>query len=128
MKKRAGFTQEERYKLYLGQIERALRTKDFLPYFLMSRGPDLKICPIHGKNKGLVLRVDDPYWIDYPMRKHPDCKRRVRQLTKREYEKKKREGVLDPDAPPILDEHGRLTGNREKRYIPITANPIFPEG
>lgn len=125
MKKVKGFTQEESFKMYIAQVERAQRTKKALPYFILSRGPALNPCPVHRKNEGLVLPVDDLYWIDFPMRKQPECKCRVRGLSIREYERIKQQGTQDPDAPQTLDEKGNPTGLKEKRYIPIKEKPIL---
>jgi hypothetical protein len=72
---------------YIGQLERAQRTIRTHPYFLLQKGPAPEPCPVHAKDWGLILSVDDDYWIEYPMEEHPGCKCRVRQMNKREHEK-----------------------------------------
>lgn len=110
---------------YMDQVERAQRNKNVLPYFILSRGPVAKPCPVHGKNEGLVLPVDHDYWVNFPMREHPECKCRVRIMSRHEYKKRKVEGIQDPDAPAILNEKGLYTGHREKRLVPIKETPIL---
>lgn len=71
----------------------------------------------------MILPVDHEYWRQFPMREHPECKCRVRQVSKREYERLLREGIPDPDAPPVLDANGNRTGHIEPRTIPAKLVP-----
>ncbi|MFV8387698.1 regulator of ribonuclease activity A [Vibrio parahaemolyticus] len=109
---------------YASKLKQAQKTKRALPYLTIMLGPTIEPCPVHTKNKGLVLPVDHPYWTDYPMRKTDECKCGLRQISKYEYAKLKVDGILDPLAPPILDEEGNLTGRRQKILIPIVEEPI----
>ena len=104
------------------QFERAQRTKDSHPYFLLTRGPAPK-CPIHGNDENLVLSVDHPYWKTFQPRSIPECKCGIRQVSFIEFERLLSDGYQDPDAPPIRDDKGRMTGHREKRNIPIKLSP-----
>ncbi|MEF1311414.1 regulator of ribonuclease activity A [Vibrio mytili] len=95
-----------------------------MPYITIMLGPTKEPCPIHAKNKGLVLPVEHRYWTDFPMRETDECKCSIRQVSKHEYQKLKVAGILDQLAPPILDEDGNLTGHREKILIPIVEEPV----
>lgn len=117
------FGNKDMNERYLAQIERAQRTKSSHPYFLLTRGPYPKPCPIHGKDEGLVLPVDNEYWIERPMKEHPECKCHVRAISKREYEKIKIEGVPDPDAPTILNDKGLPAGRKEIILMQIKETP-----
>lgn len=102
---------------YFALLERVLRTKEFIPYLLLQRGPSASPCPVHGRNENLVLAADDPYWRQMPIGHHPACLCIVRQVPKREFQRLKVSGVQDPDAPPILSSTGELTGLHENRMV-----------
>ncbi|ENM6410836.1 regulator of ribonuclease activity A [Vibrio parahaemolyticus] len=109
---------------YASKLKQAQKTKRALPYLTIMFGPTIDLCPVHAKNKGLVLPVDHPYWTDYPMRETDECKCSIRQISEYEYAKIKVNGILDPLAPPILDENGKRTGHRQKVLIPIAEEPV----
>ena len=87
-------------KRYAKQLERARRNKKSHPWLLLRHGPTVEPCPIHAKNDGLVLPVDDSYWTDYPMRSIPECRCGVRCIRKREYERLKEKGKIK-EAPVL---------------------------
>lgn len=108
---------------YKRQLERAQRTKKSHSYFLLCRGPAEHPCPVHSMDWGLVLHIDDDYWISFPMKEHPGCKCNVRHISNRDYERIKREGIQDPYAPAIYNEDGYNTGHRVQRKVPIKEAP-----
>lgn len=107
------------------QFKRARQTQDSHPWLLLSGGPTREPCPVHAPDFGLVLPVDDPYWQQYPLRRHPGCKCRVRQISRREFERLQREGVQVPpsEGTAIRDAHGRLTGRHKDVRMPIKTRP-----
>lgn len=112
-------------KALAGQFRRAQRAKESHPWFLLSSGPTEEPCPVHAPDFGLVLPVDDPYWKRYPLRRQPGCKCRVRQVSKREFEQLKRDGVQVPasEETAIRNENGRLTGHHRDIRMPIKTKP-----
>ena len=71
-----------------GEWQRIQRTKAGLPYLLYELGPSENHRPHHVTKAGIILPVDDPFWrVWYP----PNgwgCKCRVRQITRREAERR----------------------------------------
>ncbi len=80
---------------YEQKLKQALRQKSVMPYLTIILGPTKEQCPVHTKNKGLVLPVDDRYWTEFPMRETSACRCSIRQVSKYEYQKLKAEGVLE---------------------------------
>ncbi len=80
---------------YEQKLKQALRQKSGMPYLTIILGPTKEQCPVHTKNKGLVLPVDDRYWTEFPMRETSACRCSIRQVSKYEYQKLKAEGVLE---------------------------------
>lgn len=80
---------------YEQKLNEALRLKRLIPYLTIIIGPTKELCPVHAKNKGLVLPVEHSYWIDFPMQETAACRCSIRGVTKYEYQKLKIEGVLE---------------------------------
>lgn len=80
-------------KHYASKLAQAQKTKRVFPYLTIILGPMPEPCSMHGKNKGLVLPVDHPYWTEFPMRETDDCKCSIRQISKHEYAKLKAQGI-----------------------------------
>jgi len=110
----------EQYKV---QVEQAKKTIKTHPWFLLSTGPSLKPCSIHSGNEGLVLPVNHNYWLEYPLKTYEGCKCKFRKLSKREFERLKQTGVQDSNAPPLLNEKGKMSGRMQKKIIPIKLDP-----
>lgn len=71
-----------------GAWERAQRTKGSLPYFLYELGPSRQPRKEHKAWAGTMLPVDDPWWDDHFPPNGWGCKCRVRQVSKREAERR----------------------------------------
>jgi len=64
---------------FFDQFEMAKRTSRAFPNLILSRGPVMQSCPIHGDKEGIILPVYDNYWQEYPLRESVFCRCRVRQ-------------------------------------------------
>lgn len=116
-----------------GQYERAQRTKRSRPFLLYQLGPTGS----SGKHReqhiawhGILLPVDDPFWqTAYPPNGY-NCRCYVRTVSSREADDLDRDGVLAPDAAPVLDGEGLPTGHVEQRKIPVQRTapelPLIP--
>jgi hypothetical protein len=101
-----------------GQWERIERTKDAFPYLEYQLGPSDVHRPHHADKAGLILSVDSPFWDEWMPPNGWGCKCRVRQVTRREGE---RRGVAaTPDVPDAIWTNPR-TG--EKQIVPQGIDP-----
>ena len=102
-----------------GEWSRIQRTKEALPYLLYELGPSENHRPHHVAQEGIILPVDDPFWqVWYP----PNgwgCKCRVRQITRREAQR--RGGVSERPEDILRDWVNRRTG--EVKRIPVGIDP-----
>jgi hypothetical protein len=82
-----------------GQWERAERTKAMLPFLEYRLGPSERHRPHHEAKAGMILPVDSPFWDEWMPPNGWGCKCWVRQLTRREAE---RRGIAaTPDIPDM---------------------------
>lgn len=103
-----------------GQWERAERTKKALPYMLYELGPSREHRVDHVGWHGTCLSIDDPWWDEHMPPNGWGCKCRVRQVSRVEYERLKKNGVQAPDrTQEINPETGLPTGRRVKRTVPM---------
>lgn len=101
-----------------GQWERIERTKDAFPYLEYRLGPSERHRPHHADKLGMILPVDSPFWDEWMPPNGWGCKCWVRQVTRREGE---RRGVSStPDVPDRIWINQR-TG--ENRIIPQGIDP-----
>jgi len=101
-----------------GQWERIERTKAALPYLEYRLGPSEVHRPEHAAKEGLILPVDSPFWDEWMPPNGWGCKCWVRQLTRREAE---RRGVSPaPDVPDRIWTNKR-TG--EAQLVPEGIDP-----
>jgi len=101
-----------------GQWERIERTKDAFPYLEYKLGPSDRHRPHHQDKAGLILPVDSPFWDEWMPPNGWGCKCWVRQVTKREAE---RRGIaVTPDIPDRIWTNER-TGDR--RIVPQGIDP-----
>ena len=83
-----------------GQWDRVQRTSDTLPYLLYELGPSESHRPQHEAWAGTLLPIDDPWWTTHYPPNGWGCKCRVRQVSRREAER--RGGVSTrPDHDPV---------------------------
>ncbi|PID95872.1 MAG: head morphogenesis protein [Alphaproteobacteria bacterium] len=101
-----------------GQWARIQRTKDTLPYLVYLLGPSEHHRPHHQAKEGLVLPVDDPFWQSWYPPNGWGCKCHVRQITRREAE---RRGISDSPDIPMREVFNRRTG--EIKRIPSGIDP-----
>lgn len=71
-----------------GQWERIERNKDALPYLMYGLGPSKEHRLQHVEWEGLILPIDDPFWDTHLPPNGWGCKCRVRQMTKRDADKR----------------------------------------
>ena len=102
-----------------GQWERIQRTKRALPYLLYELGPSREHRPEHVSWAGTILPADDSWWRTHYPPNGWGCKCRVRQITRREAD---RRGGPTP-RPPIRrrDWLNRRTGEIER--VPEGIDP-----
>jgi uncharacterized protein with gpF-like domain len=109
----------------VGQYERQQRQKKSRPYLLYQHGSSARPRPQHLAWHGVLLPVDDDFWsYAFPPNGH-GCSCFTRSVSQREADTLASEGVLAPDASPILDSNGRPTGDVEQRRIPVIT--VAPE-
>ena len=100
-----------------GQWDRAQRTKTTHPFFLYEPAlrepaPGRKRCDRHRAWAGTILPVDDPWWDDHFPPNGWGCRCRVRQITRREADR--RGGATDPPPRKEVSWWNRRAGRFEK--------------
>lgn len=101
-----------------GQWERIERTKGAFPYLEYRLGPSERHRPHHEDKAGLILPVDSPFWDEWMPPNGWGCKCWVRQVTRREAE---RRGIsTTPDVRDTIVVNKR-TG--EQRIVPQGIDP-----
>ncbi len=101
-----------------GQWERIERTKDAFPFLEYRLGASERHRPLHEAKEGLILPVDSPFWDEWMPPNGWGCKCKVRQVTRREAE---RRGVgTTPDVPDQVF-YNKRTGTRS--IVPQGIDP-----
>lgn len=101
-----------------GQWERIERTKGALPYLEYRLGPSEQHRHAHVEKAGMILSVDSLFWDEWMPPNGWGCKCWVRQVTKREAE---RRGIsTTPDVADTIWVNPR-TG--DKRIVPVGIDP-----
>lgn len=104
-----------------GQWERIQRTKKALPFLLYQLGPSERHRPEHRAKEGLILPVDDPFWLTWYPPNGWGCKCWVRQITKREADTLP--GLRQAPKTPMKDWRNARTG--EIKRIPVGIDPSW---
>ena len=91
-----------------GQWQRIQRTKDTHPYLLYELGPSERHRPQHVAWAGTLLPADDPWWQTHYPPNGWGCKCRVRQISRREAER--RGGVTKPPPYDPVEWTNKRTG------------------
>ena len=91
-----------------GQWQRIQRTKDTHPYLLYELGPSERHRPQHVAWAGTLLPADDPWWKTHFTPNGWGCKCRVRQVSKREAQR--RGGVTERPRYDPLEWTNKRTG------------------
>lgn len=102
-----------------GEWERIQRTRDGLPYLLYELGPSEVHRPGHVAKEGIILPVDDPFWLTWFPPNGWGCKCRVRQITEREAIR--RGGVTERPKEVLRDWTNKRTG--EVKQVPVGIDP-----
>lgn len=84
---------------HYSQLERAERTANTAPYFLLRGGPTIEPCPLHAEDFDRIFPVGDSYLEEKPLRRVPACLCHIRQVTKRECHR--RLGGKEPPPLPV---------------------------
>ena len=95
-----------------GQWQRIQRTKDTHPYLLYELGPSERHRPQHVAWAGTLLPADDPWWQSHFTPNGWGCKCRVRQVSKRDAER--RGGVTAPPHHDPVEWVNKRTGVTQK--------------
>lgn len=95
-----------------GQWQRIQRTKDSHPYLLYELGPSERHRPQHVAWAGTLLPADDPWWQTHYPPNGWGCKCRVRQVSRREAER--RGGVTEPPPYDPVEWTNKRTGDVRK--------------
>ena len=103
-----------------GQWERIQRTKDMLPYLEYRLGASEHHRKHHADKEGLILPVDDAFWDDWMPRNGWGCNCWVRQITKREAE---RRGISA--RPKVRDTVVTNTRTGAVRIVPEGIDPAW---
>jgi hypothetical protein len=110
-----------------GQYDRVHAEKDFRPYLLYTIGPSANHREQHVAWHGLLLSADDPFWTYAFPPNGWNCRCGVRAVSKREYKDLKKEGVVEGEPEPVLDDAGLPTGHVVQRTVPVrTKAPDVP--
>lgn len=105
-----------------GQWARIQKTREGLPYLLYTVGPSREHRPEHLSWHGTLLPVDDPWWKTHFVPNGWGCKCRIRQISRREYERLKESGVPAPPSAATQDinpKTGLPTGRRARATVPV---------
>lgn len=113
-----------------GQYSRIQAEKAFRPYLLYTIGPSANHREEHVAWHGLLLPADDPFWTyAFPPNGY-GCKCGVRSVSKREYSELKKEGVVEGEPEPVLDDNGLPTGHVVEKRVPVILKapsvPLVP--
>lgn len=116
---RGAFQDHMKIARAVGQWERGQRTKQFFPYYLYGRTTSTQARDEHLKFVGLLLPVDDAFWLIYFPPSDYSCKCSVRQITAAEL--KSRGGLSE--RPPIQYQTVRSKG--QEFSVPKGTSPTF---
>lgn len=103
-----------------GQWDRIQRTKRALPYLLYQLGPSERHRPHHADKEGLVLPVDDPFWLEWFTPNGWGCKCWLRQISRAEAD---RRGISQ--APAVESRPWRNPRTGEIRQVPVGIDPAW---
>lgn len=103
----------------VGQWDRIQRTKRTRPYLLYLTGPSERHRPEHLAWHGLLLPVDDPFWLTHFPPCGWGCKCHTQSVSTGEASRLEDEGVLAPDPEPILDDNGNPTGHVQDKRVAV---------
>lgn len=92
------------------------------PYAMFDMGPTPVPCARHAELRATVFSVDDPVFIENPIRPDLWCRCRIRSISQFELERLENSGVQDALAPQVKGDSGLPTGHREKRLLPIVKS------
>lgn len=107
-----------------GRWRQIQKTKKIFPFLRYITVGDHRVRPEHAKWDGLVLSVDDPWWLThYPPNGH-QCRCFIQQLNQRMMD---RWGYELGEAPPInmVEKIIRVDGEYERVNVPAGIDPGF---
>ncbi len=108
-----------------GQWQRAQRTKRSHQYLLYELGPSKEHRQEHLRWNGLLLPVDDPFWSTHMPTNGYGCKCRVRQVSRREYERLVKTGKYLTKAPQVKTREWVNKRTGETLQVPEGIDPGF---
>ncbi len=108
-----------------GQWQRVQRTKKTHPYLLYQLGPSKNHRPEHAAWQGLILPADHPFWQTHYPPNGWGCKCRVRQISKREYDRLNATGKYLTEAPPIKTKVWTNKRTGEQLQVPEGLDPSW---
>ena len=108
-----------------GQWQRIERTRTTHPYLLYELGPSREHREQHVGWAGILLPSNDPWWQTHYPPNGWGCKCRVRQVSKREYERLKGSGQYLTQAPVIKRKEWINKRSGEVLQVPEGIDPSF---
>ena len=102
----------------VGQWQQVQRNRDVYPYLEYIATRDTKTRASHQALHGVILPVDDPFWLGHTGPWEWGCRCGILQKTQAQVDaQKKAEQQLPPDARKVLGPTARNRLNREGRFI-----------
>jgi len=108
-----------------GQWQRIERTKKSHPYLVYELGPSREHRDEHVGWAGILLQAEDPFWQTHFPPNGWGCKCRVRQVSRREYERLHSSRKYLTKAPVINRKEWRNRRTDEVLQVPEGIDPSF---
>ncbi|WP_084645093.1 phage minor head protein [Oceanobacter kriegii] len=106
-----------------GQWQRIQRSKRAMPYLVYELGPSEQHRREHVSWAGILLPADDPWWQTHYPPNGWGCKCRIRQVSKREYDRLKASGNYLTTAPKITTKEWTNGRTGEVLQVPKGIDP-----
>jgi hypothetical protein len=101
----------------VGQWERIQRNKATRPYLLYQLGPSERHRPLHVTWHGVLLPVDDPFWLTHFAPNGWNCRCNIRSVSASEANRLEDEGVILPEQE--IGDDGLPTGHLIETRVPV---------
>ncbi|MFT6254452.1 MAG: hypothetical protein ACJATV_000701, partial [Granulosicoccus sp.] len=108
-----------------GQWQRIERTRKSHPYLVYELGASREHREQHVRWAGIILPIDDPFWQTHYPPNGWGCKCRVRQVSKREYQRLNATGRYLTEAPAIKRKEWINKRSGEVLQVPEGIDPSF---
>jgi len=106
-----------------GQWQRIQRSRRTHPWLLYRIGPSKEHRLEHVQWNGVLLPVDDPWWLSHFPPNGWGCKCHVRQISQREHDRLTRSGKVTTTAPPLSLREWVNKRTGETELVPSGIDP-----